>query len=286
MRDTSEMFTTQSADGTTIAYRHNGGARQPLLCAHATGLCGSVWTPLLGELGDSISGWTFDFRAHGHSGAAEGESLSWNRMADDVLAVVTAMRAEHGISTPLAAAGHSMGGAALVLAEVRQPGTFRALWLFEPILIPPMPGGGGPGNALSEGAARRRREFPSRDAAYENYSSKPPLNAFTPEALAAYLADGLVDEPDGAVRLACEPAAESQMYLMGGIHDGFANLPSVRCPVTVVRGSDAVPGPASFAPLVADRLLLGSLEDHPDLGHFGPMENPTTMAESIRSALF
>ena len=79
--------------------------------------------------------------------------------ADDVLAVVDALGLDGCV-----AAGHSKGGASLLLAEERRPGTFAALWCFEPIVFP----GGGPGpdgeNPMAAGARRRRSTFPSRRA--------------------------------------------------------------------------------------------------------------------------
>ncbi|HTN99106.1 MAG TPA: alpha/beta hydrolase, partial [Microthrixaceae bacterium] len=78
---------------------------------------------------------------------------------------------------------------------------------------------------------------------------------------------------------------EAQTYEMGPRHSAFDHLDEVQCPVTVLRGSESFPGPASLAPLVADRLPNGRLEEHPELGHFGPLENPATMGESIRNAI-
>ena len=39
-------------------------------------------------------------------------------------------------SEPLWAFGHSMGGATLALLEDRRPGTLRAAYLFEPVVMP------------------------------------------------------------------------------------------------------------------------------------------------------
>jgi predicted alpha/beta superfamily hydrolase len=33
--------------------------------------------------------------------------------------------------------GHSLGGVAALAAEVRQPGTFEAMYLFEPVIYDP-----------------------------------------------------------------------------------------------------------------------------------------------------
>jgi pimeloyl-ACP methyl ester carboxylesterase len=59
-------------------------------------------------------------------------------------------------------------------------------------------------------------------------------------------------------------------------------LDEVACPVLVVRGTDDG-GPATFAPLVAAGLPAGSLEEHPNLTHFGPLEAPTELGASVRS---
>ena len=55
---------------------------------------------------------------------------------------------------------------------------------------------------------------------------------------------------------------------------------------TKVAGPPAYnPPPAAFAPAVADALPHGVLEEHPELGHFGPLQDPAAMAASISAAL-
>jgi hypothetical protein len=43
------------------------------------------------------------------------------------------------------------------------------------------------------------------------------------------------------------------------------------------------PGPAAFAPEIAAALPHGVLERHGHLGHFGPLEAPSELAESVRA---
>ena len=101
-----------------------------------------------------------------------------------------------------------------------------------------------------------------------------------PEALAAYVTYGFEPQADGSVTLRCRPEVEAANYEMGARHDGFAHLGEVACPVVVLRGSDRMPGPAGFAQDIADALPAGVLEDHPELFHFGPLEDPAAMAAS------
>jgi pimeloyl-ACP methyl ester carboxylesterase len=269
-----------STDGVTLALHDLGGDGPPLLLCHPTGFLAMTWAPLAAALANVAHSWALDFRGHGDSTTPTTLDFAWTGMADDVLAVVDDL----GV-TAVRAAGHSMGGAALLMAEQRRPGTFSRLWLYEPIVFPPVEGGGGGSNPLVEGARRRRPWFPDREAAYANFASKPPLDTLAPEALRAYVDHGLRDRPDDdAVELKCAPDVEARVFAEGATHPTFAHLDQVHCPVTVAASGDQV-GPAQIAPLIAGRLPNGRLERHPTLTHFGPMEDPEGMAAAVRAAL-
>lgn len=278
-------LTVPSTDGVTLVVhelptRAEGPDAEPLLLAHATGFHGYVWEPFAAAL-RRFRAFAPDLRGHGDSTAPSDGQFDWEGFADDVLAVV-----DHLGLAGTAAVGHSKGGAALLLAEQRRPGTFRALYLYEPVVIPPSEAVLNSGaNPLAEGALRRRAEFPSRDAAYENFASKPPFSALDPRALRAYVVHGFEDVPDGGVRLKCEPEHESQVYRMGARHRAFEALSRVQCPVTVARGAEAPFGPAAFAAAIVERLPDGRLETFDHLGHFGPLEQPGELAAAVERAL-
>jgi pimeloyl-ACP methyl ester carboxylesterase len=273
-----------STDGVTVAVHELGGDGPLLLLAHATGFHGRVWGPCAEHLRDRRCV-APDLRGHGDSVVPDGVGFEWAGFADDILAVV-----DHLGGGPLIAAGHSKGGASLLLAEQRRPGTFTALYLFEPIVFPPSviaaaPEGPGQTNPLAAGARRRRPTFDSFDAAYDNFAAKPPMDALDPAALRAYVDGGFRLQDDGTVTLKCRPDVEAQVYEMGSQHDAYAHLAEVTCPVTVGFGADAPFSPASFAGPIVAALPDGRLDPHPDLGHFGPLEDPATIAASIRAAL-
>jgi len=252
----------------------------PVLAAHATGFCAAVLGPLLRQLGTGPVV-AFDERGHGASSTVEGETFAWDGFADDALAVVD----HFGLDRPLGF-GHSCGGAALVLAELARPGTFAALYLFEPVIPPieaPLPGGL-PDNPLSVGARRRRTWFPSRDEALANFAGKAPFDQLDPTVLAAYVDNGFRPADDGIV-LCCRREDEAAVYQQAFAHDAFRRLASVRCPVTVACGatSDAFPAEA-LAPVV-ERLPDAELVALDGLGHFGPLQDPAAVAASVRSSL-
>lgn len=268
-----------STDGVTLAVHDLGGSGPEVLFCHPTGFLGLTWGPLASRLAGVAHSWAVDFRGHGDSSSPASGDFGWRGMADDVLAVVDAL----GLAG-CRGVGHSMGGTALLLAEQRRPGTFAALWLYEPILMPPSVGGPPGSNGMAEAARRRRPSFADRAAAYANFASKPPLSALSADGLRAYVDHGMRDRPDGAaVDLKCTPETEARVFEGGFGSDAFAHLGEVGCPVTVAMGSEAV-GPARFGPPAVDALPRGRLETH-DLTHFGPMEDPEQMAAAVRTAL-
>ena len=267
-----------STDGVELEVHDLGGDGPPLLLAHATGFHGRVWEPLAAHL-TGFHRWSIDMRAHGDSDAPADRPLEWYGFADDVLSVIDAL----GLEKPFGV-GHSKGAASLLLAEQARPGTFSALYLYEPVVVPgDFVTDRNPDNPLSNGARRRRDTFESFDAAFENYASKPPFNSLHPEVLRVYVDHGFNQNPDGTVSLKCLPENEADVYAHGMSHHAFAALHEVSCPVTIAVGvEDTVP--AVFARQIADALPMGTVASFPELAHFGPLENPSLVAASILDA--
>ena len=264
-------------DGIPLALHDLGGEGRPALLVHATGFHGRVFLPLARSLGDHFHCLAPDLRGHGESGAPGDLGFNWVGFGTDVLTAVDAL----GLDKPVGI-GHSCGGAALLLAEEARPGTFSALYCFEPVVRPA--DNPPPPEMISSlvRAARQRREiFAARRQAYDNYASKPPLSALDPEALAAYVDFGFEDLADGSVRLLCRGENEARIYEASFSHPAFARLGAVGCPTLVACGAKSDDfTPEVLAPVV-QRLPSGRLEALPELGHFGPLERPAVVAESI-----
>ena len=269
-----------STDGVKLAVHDLGGGGPPLLMAHATGFCAPVLAPLAAHLTARFHCWAYDARGHGDTESPAGLDWDWSGFADDVLAVVDGL----GLDRPYGF-GHSSGGAAMLDAEARRPGTFTALWCYEPILWPEVTDElKASRRPLISGALKRRDQFPSRQEAYDNFSSKPPLESLDARALRAYVDCGFAADKEG-IRLKCPPFVEAAIYRQGLVHDGFSRLPQVQCPVTIARGGHSLAVEPEVAQAQADELPHSSLVTFPDLGHFGPLEGLATVAEAIAVAL-
>ncbi|MEA2826420.1 MAG: hypothetical protein QOG43_859 [Actinomycetota bacterium] len=272
------MRLVPSTDGVEVAVHDLGGDGPPLVLAHATGFCGGVLAPMFAGLAGSFHGWALDIRGHGSSVTPEGVDFRWSGFSDDVLAVVDALGVEGAYGF-----GHSSGGAAVLDAEARRPGTFRSLYVYEPIVWPTPPPAGSR-DFLVEGALRRRVRFESRDAARANFAAKRPFSGFAPEALDAYVTCGFSAGADGSAHLRCRGEWEAAVYRQGLVHDGFTRLGRVGCPVVVASGDrwEAVDAAVMAAQVAA--LPSGRAETFAGLGHLGPLEDPARVAAAVAEA--
>ncbi|HKA02686.1 MAG TPA: alpha/beta hydrolase, partial [Acidimicrobiales bacterium] len=128
---------------------------------------------------------------------------------------------------------------------------------------------------------RRRPEFPSRDAAYENFSSKPPLNVLAPEVLRLYVDYGFKNTPDGTVRLKCEPENEARTFENNTSFDTYGHLGEIACPVLVMAEPARDLSPSMLAEETTSRLPRGRYHQFDQLDHFGPLEDPAAVGAVV-----
>lgn len=267
-----------AADGVKVAAHDLGGTGHPLVMAHAAGFHGLVLTALAQHLVGDFHCVSLDSRGHGDSSLPSGRALDWYGLAADILAVVDDL----GLDRPYGF-GHSSGGTAVLMAEQARPATFAAIYCFEPIVIPADPPlGRDDDNWLAFGARRRRTTFASREEAFRQYASKPPLDAAAPEVVQAYVDHGFEETAEGAVRLKCRPENEASVYAMATAHDAYSRLADIGCPVMVACGSETDACTPEKALAIAQLLPRGRRDILDGLGHIGPMERPEQVAESIR----
>lgn len=235
--------------------------------SHATSFCGAVWDPVRADL-DDMETHAWDHPGHG-SGPLVDVPIHWSQYGEYVLEITE----RGGIGV-----GHSMGAAALAMAQAADPHRFRALVLIEPIVFPP------PyrreESEMSERALRRRREFPTRAEAAENFRGKGAFVDWDEAAFEGYIRCGLIGE--GPVRLACEPAVEADIYRASGSHDTWDRLTQIEIPVLLMSGEHSDTISSEFSREQAAQFPRAGVEIVPDTGHFLPMEKPGLVADRVR----
>jgi pimeloyl-ACP methyl ester carboxylesterase len=270
-----------TSDGVPVALYDLGGEGSPLLFVHAAGLHGRVFRPLAGHLRTRFHSWAIDLRGHGDSGLPPQGLTGWHEFHRDVVAAV-----DH-LGGHVTAVGHSMGGAALLMAVAARPAAFRALFFCEPAIIhrdEALPGEVMQTQArLVEITRRRRATFPSRAAALENLCRKPPTSQLNAAALAAYVEHGFADD-GGAVRLKCPPEFEAIVFALSAEQDPEPGYRAVSCPSFVAFGSATDAMQKRSAAAVAARMGVTPIEVEGQ-GHFAPLENPARFADLLATTL-
>ena len=276
----------ESEDGTRIALHALGGTGAPMLVSHATGFHAHCYEPLVAALASRHRAWGLDHRGFGDSDAADPSTIEWATYGDDALAAAREVSRRND-GAPIVGFGHSMGGATLLMAAQKAPELFRTLFLYEPIVFPPMPpdDGNRPGSPLPEGARRRRSSFPDFAAALENFATKPPMNAFDPRAREAYVRHGFRRTPDGSVELKCLPELEARTYETGGRFPEWNSLRDIATPAWVMSGAAHPHQPSGFTHLVAEMLPASTFVRWDEMGHFGPFTHPDAVAAYVDAVL-
>lgn len=280
-----------STDGVEVAVYDFGGTGPLLMLCHATGFCAGCWAPIARRLQDRFHCVGLDFRGHGQTLRPDGITLQWSGMGHDLLAAI-----DHALSlrgeapgTAVFAAGHSMGGASIVLAELARPGSIAKAWALEPILFPTPDGvDAAEGHAVQEsplvaGARRRRPEFESRRAVFDRYSSRPPFSTVDPDVLRAYVDYGFRELDDGTVRLRCEPENEAQVF-ENSICGAFERLAEIQFPFLVAASGDGM-APAMITTPVVEQNARFERVEYPELTHFAPFEDPARIAADLAAWL-
>ena len=255
------------------------GSPPAILLVHATGFCKEIWSPVVDELrsqGVDREVVALDQRGHGDSGEVSGEADWWD-LGRDALDIASGLGAD-----PIGV-GHSSGGAALLMAELLEPGKFGGLVLIEPIVFPP-PHVWMDDSPMAEAALRRKPAFSSRQDALENFRGRGPFALWDDRVLEAYV-DGCLEDADGELRLKCLPDVEAAFYRAGTAHGVWDRLGEVATDSVVLAGDDSVTHSADFASSQAARLPNAVVEIVPDSTHFVPMEQPGRVAAIIADCL-
>jgi pimeloyl-ACP methyl ester carboxylesterase len=219
----------------TIAALDWGGSGPPIVLLHPNGFCGGIYEPIAERLASRCRPIAVDLRGHGGSSAPRGQAAyHFTNLAGDVIKVIDALEI-----TDASAVGGSLGGAVAILADKQSPGLWRRVLLAEPVAFPIDAPAGSTDNPMAVAARRRRSLFPDRATMRNAYSTREPMSHLAPEALDAYLAWGVHDDPTG-VRLACDPEVEATIFEISATPHGalaaWDHLSNLSCPATIVAG--------------------------------------------------
>lgn len=269
----------------TIAGWDFGGSGPPALLHHANGFCGATWGLVAGPLTAHYHVYAIDARGHGDSDNIQVPAgARWSYFVSDLVEVAEQLRQEHGATRIAYGIGSSLGGVITAAAEAARPGLFGRIAMLDPPIhatpdllryfgLPvPEEDSGERKSTLVEMTRRRKRNWPSRDAARAAWETKAMFASMRPEAFELYLQEGLGDQPDGTVELKCHPDVEAHIFATAGELDPREFAPRVRVPALLVRATGGHFRRDFFEALIT-LFPQGTLLEL-EAGHLLPMEAP------------
>ncbi len=262
-----------------------GDPKRPvdLVFVHANGFNALTYRTLLAPLSGSLRIWAPDLRGHGGTSlpAEAGGRRNWHDHRDDLTAVLDTLD-----GPPVVLAGHSMGGTSALLAAAERPDKVSGLVLFDPVIWNrwavaafklPLLDRFASHIPMVRNALRRRAVFDSREQAMAAYLGRGAFRGWPEMMLADYLADGLVETPDGFT-LACAPAWEASNYAAHS-HDPWRALKRLDCPVNVLKAEAGLVCALPENPKRLPHVTVGTV-------HGGTHFFPMLQADVARDALF
>ena len=264
-----------------------GGAGPPLHFAHANGFPPGTYRRLIGDLSKRHHVVSMSARPLWPDSRPQ-VLRDWSVFAED-LREELGRRDLRGI----VGVGHSLGAVISLLAVAADPGLFSAVVAVDPLVFTGAHSlfwgtvkavGLGGRISLVRGARRRRELWSDRGEARTSYSSKRVFSSWDPEVLDDYLDAGMVDLPQGGVRLRYPREWEARIF-SAAPHDLWAQLRRVSVPTLFVQGehSDTF---LDAARTRVEREVPGSRTVViADSSHFLPMERPSELARVIEEFL-
>lgn len=282
-----EQLTVTIKDGPVHVLHWPGDTTKPSFhFAHANGFNAGTYRKLLAPLAGQFPIFASDLRGHGLTDlpADPAEHADWQIYGRDVRQLLDTLNQRAWVL-----AGHSMGAVASTLAAAADPARVRGLLLLEPVTFPSVwrmvrgvqrALGRSLDNPMARMTMRRRETFPDRDMAFRAYKGRGAFRTWPDAMLRDYIDHGLEDQPDGSVKLHCEPAWEAANYRAGPppLADALRKL---TCPITVMYGTErstTFVGELRTMKRAARQLHAIRIEG---ASHFLPKEHPDRVRDEI-----
>jgi len=239
-----------------IFYAKRGSRGPALICIHGAGGTHAHWGYQLRDLSDIAQVYLPDLPGHGHSPPPGRASVA------GYSAVLLDLMDACGLERALLA-GHSMGGAIALWTALSAPARVAGLGLVGTgarLRVAPAILGGFEG------------DIPATIRLIVDYSYAPTTPAALLEQAEASYAEA-------------DPAAFRDDFVACDAFDVLARLDEIRCPTTIVCGTEDRLTPPKYSQALRDRIAGATLTLVPNAGHMVMIEQPAAVSESLRGLL-
>ena len=285
-------FTNRLGEEFSYLVHESRNSKLNFIFFHATGFNAETYRILFEKIKtqfeDQINIYAIDQRGHGLSKARSDHTQlkSWDIFVEDGKEFIDS------IEGPVVCSGHSMGSIIAAKIASLYPDKVPHLFMIEPVLYGPLESlkfrlmsliKYNRGLSIADGAAKRRREFPSIEEAVSSYTGRGAFTTWSAEWIRNYLLGGSVSTPAG-IELSCTPEWEAATFRSSSM-DTWKYLRNVKNHVMVVYGSV---GSTFSAQARKNLFMLGSNWDseyYKEASHFLPMEYPDSVIKDLKDYL-
>ena len=285
-------FTNRLGEEFSYLVHESTNSKLNFIFFHATGFNAETYQILFEKLkiqfDDQINIYALDQRGHGLSKAKSDPTQlkSWDIFVEDGKEFIDS------IEGSVICSGHSMGSIIAAKIASLYPDKVPHLFMIEPVLYGPLESlkfrlmslvKYNRGLSIADGAAKRRREFPSIEEAVSSYTGRGAFTTWSPEWIRNYLLGGSVSTSAG-IELSCTPEWEAATFRSSSM-DTWKYLRKVKNHVMVVYGSA---GSTFSAQARKNLFMLGSNWDseyYKEASHFLPMEYPDSVIKDLKDYL-
>ena len=228
------------------AYGINHELNQPgIYFSHANGFNGLTYKTLLNKISPNQKIISYDLRGHGKSTVpAEPEKLkSWQRYRDDLISILEKN------NEPSTLIGHSLGGTTSLLVAFKRPELVSKIILIDPVLLPLTYWLGTKAvqsigliekvHPMVKGALIRKKNWGSKEEAFQYFSGKKLFRKVIPEAINDYIDGGMKKINENLYELNCNPKWEAATFKLTSGGNWF-NLKKSNVPTKIILTPNSV----------------------------------------------
>ena len=165
---------------------------------------------------------------------------NWDIFRDDILQFIQQNNLKDTVGI-----GHSMGAVLLLLIEIEKPGTFKKIFLLDPVitsivksilykilfqvdLIDKF-------HPMIKATKRKRMTFKTKNDMYEHYRSKDVFSKISDSNLMKYI-ESITEQENNCIKIKISKNWENSIYRTGSMHDKkiWRNINRINCSQYVI----------------------------------------------------
>ena len=192
------------------------------------------------------------------------------------------------------AIGHSMGAIIALLIQLEFPGTFKKIFLLDPVitswvksliykmllkikLIDQL-------HPMIQRTNSKKMKYSNKEEIYENYRKKNIFSKLNDKALSDYI-DSIIIDDDNGIKIKLSQKWENTIYRNGSIHDYWIwkNIKGINIPIYIITPENNEFGHFNYGRLLKSRNNNFINLTIKDSSHLFPLEKPNEIAQLIIS---